>query len=87
MAGICFVIVKYSKLFANKDGLIRNKRASIESLQKNLESNALQICESANFDAQQAMIFALNADTLYKKTERNRHIYRLDKANALVAAL
>ncbi len=84
---IAFVVVKYSKLFANKDGLIKNKRASLESLKQNYITNAPQISEAMNFEAQQATIFALEADGLYNKSKRNERIYRLDYATDLLKIL
>lgn len=78
-----YVIIVYSKLFANQGGLAKTKRHELESLEKYLKENAGQIVNSFEFEKQQADIFAFELEELYPLTDLNQKVYRLDVAKSV----
>ena len=87
IAAMSYAILVYTRLFSDKNGLIKGKIADLERLKRYLTDNAAQIATGIDFENRQATVFALGLEKLYPKNTRNQNVYRLDAAQKLIEKL
>ena len=87
IAAMSYAILVYTRLFSDKNGLIKGKIADLERLKRYLTDNAAQIATGIDFENRQAAVFALGLEKLYPKNTRNQNVYRLDTAQKLIEKL
>ncbi len=70
-------IISFSKLYAKRDGLLKNCICTVENYKTYLESNVENIGISRDFLLLQPAIFALDLADMFKPTENIKDFYKL----------
>ena len=81
--GIVWGIFSYGKIFARRNGLIKNSIKEALDYKTYLKNNVEQISLGRNFLNQQENIHALEEDSSYPQTPHNREFYKLDIAQKI----
>ena len=81
--GIVWGIFSYGKIFARRNGLIKNNIKEALDYKTYLKNNVEQISLGRNFLNQQENIHALEEDSSYPQTPHNREFYKLDIAQKI----
>ena len=85
--GMIYSIFAYSKIFARRNGLLKNNIKDASEYYDYLRHNAEHISLGRNFLNQQANIFAVEAQKHYPRTPQIADFYRLDIAQRLADKL
>ena len=78
IVAMIFVIFKYSRLFAKRDGLIRHNVVDAKNMAEHLKNDAEQIVLGQQFAINQPNIFALGAQSAYTKNKNIGDVYKMD---------
>lgn len=84
IAATLIVIQEYTKLYAQRDGLLAAYVNEAQNFASLLAHKADAIRLGKDFAKNQAAIFALNCENFYSATEQNKNIYKLDIAAKLI---
>ena len=87
IALILIVIQEYSKLYAQRDGLLAAYVHEAQNYATLLKNKADAISLGKDFLKNQAAILALDCESQYQPIEQNKHIYKLDIVNRLIDKL
>ena len=79
-----YTIFRYTKLFARREGLMKNSIKEANKFREFLMKNKETMSMGRDFLPQQANIFALDIDDYFPKNNNIKEYYRLDLVNKIV---
>lgn len=79
-----FVIQEYSKLYAQRDGLLAAYVTEVQNYAHLLKNKVEAISLGKDFVKNQPIIFALDCEDEYKPSEQNKNVYKLNIMSKLL---